>query len=93
MFAPDGLAYYLNAAAVYEDDGDRTTVPVTFGGVHVVEVSVDDLTCPECGDAHDPPASNAARWLAANRVLNDGRCAECAAYVTVAGKRRHAFTD
>ena len=93
MFTPDGLAYYLNAAKVYEDDGDRPSVPVTFGGTHTVEVTVDDLTCPECGEGHDPVEDAAARWLAANKVLNGGLCAECDAYVTVAGKRRHAFTD
>lgn len=77
MFGPDGLVVYLNLASDYDPEDDDPSVPVTFGGTYTVEVRLSDLTCSSCGDPHDPVESAAARWLAANKVLNDGLCADC----------------
>lgn len=79
MFSKRGLVIYLLSDV--EGNGRYShppRVPVHFGDhPRPVYVTGDDLRCPECDGFHDPPDDKPAKWLAANKVLNDGLCASC----------------
>lgn len=80
MFSPAGLRSYL----LLETDGggryrsDKPSVPVHVAG-QVVDIDRDALHCRDCQDPIDPPQDRPARYMALNKVLNDGRtrCLDC----------------
>lgn len=80
MFSKGGLVMFLTADA---DVGSGKwshppRVPVHFGDYPFpVYVTGDDLRCPSCGDYHDAPDGKPTKWIAANKVLNDGLCRSC----------------
>lgn len=79
MFSRAGLAVFLSQPG---DVGSgkwshRPRVSVYVGDFpRPVYVTEDDLTCRSCGGPFDLP-SNPAKWIAVNKVLNDGRCRSC----------------
>lgn len=80
LFSKGGLIMFLTSTD--EVGSGRYShpprVPVHFGDhPRPVYVYEDDLRCPSCGDYHDAPDGKPVKWLAANKVLNDGLCAAC----------------
>ena len=81
MFTPGGLAVFLTSGETIGSgrwSNRPPRVPVHFGDhPRPVYVEADDLRCPECGGGHDPPRSAPAKYIAANKILNDGLCGSC----------------
>lgn len=71
MFSPAGLAYYLTGV-------EDARLAVDVGDYYrPVYITVDDLTCAECGGGIDPPSTAAAKYIAINKALTGGKCRSC----------------
>lgn len=80
MFSKGGLVVFLLADAEvgYGSSKHRPRLPVDIvDTASPVYVDRDDLSCPECGEFHEPPERNPAKWLAFNKALNGGVCPSC----------------
>lgn len=79
MFTKGGLTVFLTtgeSGSGRYSNGPR--LPVYLGDYpRPVYLTSDDIRCPECSDYHNPPDDKPAKWLAANKALNDGLCAAC----------------
>jgi hypothetical protein len=79
MWSPQGLAYYLHMTDEVGSGrygGHEPRVGVTIGTT-TVYVRETDLYCTDCDDAIEPTRRAPARFLACNRILTGGRCADC----------------
>jgi len=80
MFTRAGAAVFLTSTD--EIGSGRYShpprLPVYFGDYpRPVYVTADDLTCVSCGGGFDFPDRRPIKWLAANKLLNDGLCRSC----------------
>lgn len=69
IFSPGGLAVALSHGCELPVDAPGFDRPV--------RITADDLTCAECGGSIDAPTTSPAKFIAYNKVLNDGLCAAC----------------